>query len=461
MADQTPLLEAAYQPQWGPWTRQLMIIVLIVAGVYLLTLLIPVLQMLSLAAIFAFVMFYPARSITQHTPLPYKLVVTLLYLLVVVLVLFLILVLIPSIVGGVNALVAGAEDAYASLQESLLAYEPDQGNTEFLGFQVDFNFILLPLRDFVLGNLIEETASEETAEETATDEAPVTGLPPAADAAETEGAAMPVIDLRQFLESFVNVAGTITGTLTTAITTVTGLLITLILALLISFLTLLDLPKAQSAFYAWVPDAYQREYALLIRRIAQIWNAFFRGQVLIGFVIGLLTWIQLVVMGISGAEVLAIFTGAIALIPSIGGVIALLPLGLVPLLEGSSVLVDFSPGTVALLVVVINLLINQVVWNLLAPVILGDALDLPLPMIIIGVFIGAAVGGILGAFLVAPVMGTLRVLLEYVIRKLSMQDPFPGQGPPPSLTGGLFVHVRHNQSHRSVWHRPSEPPPQN
>lgn len=439
-----PLLpqDAAYQPQWGPWTRQLMIIVILVGSVYLLTLLIPVLQMLSLAAIFAFVMFYPARSITQRTPLPYKLVVTLLYLLVIVLVMFLILVLIPSIVGGVNTLVAGAEDAYTALQDSLLAYHPDQGITEFLGFPVDFNFILMPLRDFLLGSSADASTAEGTSGEGT------------ADPDTAGGVAMPVIDLRQFLESFVNVAGTITGTLTTAITTVTGLLITLILALLVSFLTLLDLPKAQAAFYAWVPEPYQREYALLIRRIARIWNAFFRGQVLIGVVIGLLTWIQLVVMGISGAEVLAIFVGCIALIPSIGGVIALIPLGLVPLLEGSSVLVGLPPGTVALLVVIINLLINQVVWNLLAPVILGDALDLPLPVIIVGVFIGAAVGGILGAFLVAPVMGTLRVLLEYIIRKLSMQDPFPGQEAPRSLTGGLFVQVSQPPARGSLWRRP-------
>jgi len=86
--------------------------------------------------------------------------------------------------------------------------------------------------------------------------------------------------------------------------------------------------------------------------------------------------------------------------------------------------------TVALLVVVGNLVISQVIWNVVAPKILGDALSLPLPVIIVGVVIGTALGGILGAFLIAPILGTLRVLVLYTIQKIFQQDPFPGEEMP-------------------------------
>jgi predicted PurR-regulated permease PerM len=130
-------------------------------------------------------------------------------------------------------------------------------------------------------------------------------------------------------------------------------------------------------------------------------------------------------MGITNAEILAVITGLISLIPTIGGIIALFPLGLVPLLQGSTVLTDISNLGVAVLVVLVNAIINQIVWNIIAPKILGDALELPLPFIIVGVFIGAAVGGVLGAFLVAPTMGTIRILVVYALNKLAGRNPFP------------------------------------
>jgi predicted PurR-regulated permease PerM len=105
----------------------------------------------------------------------------------------------------------------------------------------------------------------------------------------------------------------------------------------------------------------------------------------------------------------------------------------VPLLQGSTVFVDMPNGLFALLVVIVNLLISQVIWNVVAPKILGDALDLPLPVIIVGVFIGAALGGVLGAFLVAPIVSTLRVLVFYTIRKIAQEDPFPGLVPQAPL----------------------------
>jgi predicted PurR-regulated permease PerM len=79
--------------------------------------------------------------------------------------------------------------------------------------------------------------------------------------------------------------------------------------------------------------------------------------------------------------------------------------------------------------------IVEIIWNVVAPKLLGDAVDLSLPIVIIGVFIGSASFGILGAFLIVPIMGTVRVILHYLLRKIGQQDPFPGQEPSGSLGG--------------------------
>jgi predicted PurR-regulated permease PerM len=490
IADRTVETTSAYQPQWDIWTRRVIVILLILAAIWVMSLLAPVIQTLALALMFAFLMFAPSRALARNTPIPYGLSVVLLYLLLIMFILFLLLVFIPSFVSGVNSLIDIVERAYADFQVTLQDYQPEQGVFQILGFNVDLNFIFEPLRSVLLGQQVEPVLFVDPALQNAATglltSTPTPGVPtpgtalptatptpgvtptataqalasatpgplatgtlaagtPAATATDTPNI-LSGIDLRELLGSLFNVAGTVTGTLTTAIGSVTGLILTLLLAMFISFLLLLDLPQAQDAFMNYIPRVYHREYALLIARIVRVWNGFFRGQVLIGFIIGVLTWLELSILGVAGAEILAVFTGLISLIPTVGGIIALIPLGLVPLIQGSSVFPNMSNGLFALLVIGISLVINQVMWSVVAPAILGDALDLPLALIIIGVFIGTAVGGILGAFLVAPIMASARVLLQYTFAKLSGVDPFPGEDIPNALSEGLFTYVRRKSS---------------
>jgi predicted PurR-regulated permease PerM len=401
-----PNVEQEYKPQWDKSTRLLVTILLLIAGVYAMTLLAPVFQMLTLAFIIAFLMYAPTRFITRRTPIPWTGAVALLYALVVVVGFFAMLVFVPALVRGVNSLLVSGEQAYVRLQDAMRDYDTSDGIIDVFGNLVDINPLVMPFKNFVLG----------TPPETEIDQ------PPSSTVVLIEN-----VNLQQVLQNIFNVAGTVTGTVTSAIGSVAGFLSTVVISVLISILILIDLPNNRAALEKWIPPDYQREVYLLIRRIVVVWNGFFRGQVLIGIFIGLLTWIQLVLMGISNAEVLALITGLISLIPTIGGFIAIIPLSLVPLLQGSSVFVDVSNVGVAFLVVLVNLIINQIMWNIVAPKILGDALELPLAVIIVGVFIGAALGGVLGAFLVAPVMGTCRVVLLYTLNKLAERDPFPNE----------------------------------
>lgn len=404
-------LNTEYYPRWDRTTRLVVMIFLILAGLFALTLLAHVIQMLMIAFIIAFVIYSPVRMLYRHTPLPWAGSVAIVYVFLIIIVIYLIVSFIPSLVDGVNSVLDTAEQAYADLQITLTDYEPEQGLIEIpLAGTVDLNPIVEQLQNFVLGP--DDGEIEES----------IPGLPES-------------VNLQEIVEGIFNVAGSVTGTVTSAITGFTGLISTVLLAVFVSLLLLLEVPDSDDFMEIWIPHEYHREMYLLIQQVTHVWNGFFRGQVLIGFIIGLLTWLQLVIMGIPFAEVLAVITGIISLIPTIGGIFALFPLSLIPLFQGSTspLLMDLPNFLVALLVIGINLVISQVIWNVVAPKILGDAVALPLPVIIIGVFIGAAAGGILGAFLVAPIMGTLRVLVVYLLRKLGERDPFPdahGQGVP-------------------------------
>lgn len=409
-----------YHPQWDRYTKILVTLILLIAGVFALTLLAPVFQLLTIAFVVAFLMYGPTRFVTRWTRIPWTAAVALLYLLLIVMTIFLVLLASPALVRTVNSLVSSGERAYITLQQEMSSYRYSEGVFEVFGTRVDLNPVILPVRSFVLGTGDNGSIASQD--------------DPANSTTSASDGVVQSIDLRQILDGIINVAGTVTNTVTSAIGGVVGFLSTLLLAIFISALILIDLPNNRQTLARWIPTDYQREVRLMLRKIIYVWNGFFRGQVSIGILVGLVTYIQLKVMGITNAEILAILTGLISLIPTIGGLIALAPLGLVPLLQGSTVLTGINNLGVAVLVVFVNLIVNQIIWNLIAPKILGDALELPLPFIIVGVFIGAAVGGILGAFLVAPTMGTIRILVVYALNKLAGRDPFPeSEGTPESI----------------------------
>ncbi len=402
-----------YQPQLSQWVRQLLTILLVVAGIYLLTLIAPVLPMLTLAFLMAFVMSIPSRTLARRTPIPYAISVILLYGFLIIIFVLGILLFTPSLVSGINNLFASLQQGYNDLIFSLQSIHPSDAVLTVLGVQVNLSEPVRTAQGILLNGTVPRT----------------TGflLP-----SQIKNPPMPTqqVALGNLLDQILPLFGSVSQTVTAAISSVTTFIGSFLLALFISFLVLLDIPITEKMLARQIPPLYHRESALLAHKVVHVWNGFFRGQVLIGFAIGVLTFAQLSGMGISNTFILAVITGTISLIPTVGGIIALFPLALIPLIQGSQSFPQVPHTLVALLVVIINLVLSQVIWNVIAPKILGDALDLPLPVIIVGVFVGAAAGGVLGAFLAAPILATLRVLIAYFWHKINLEDPFPGEAAP-------------------------------
>jgi hypothetical protein len=84
-----------------------------------------------------------------------------------------------------------------------------------------------------------------------------------------------------------------------------------------------------------------------------------------------------------------------------------------------------DPVYYALLVLGVMMLIQQVENNLLVPRIVGGALDLHALIVIIGVFMGATIAGLIGAILAAPIVASTKLLGTYAWRKMFDLPPFP------------------------------------
>ncbi|MCC6904509.1 MAG: AI-2E family transporter, partial [Anaerolineae bacterium] len=85
----------------------------------------------------------------------------------------------------------------------------------------------------------------------------------------------------------------------------------------------------------------------------------------------------------------------------------------------------------AVIVAVMHLVFTKLDLNFLIPRIVGERVHLHPLVVIIGIIIGASVGGVLGIALAAPAIATLRVIGRYIHAKLLDYDPFPPEGPTP------------------------------
>ncbi len=207
-------------------------------------------------------------------------------------------------------------------------------------------------------------------------------------------------------------------------------LLQFLLVLVLSFYIVKDLPLI-NAFFDNLPPLNVRGDALRLRQeIGEVWNAFLRGQLILCLVIGVMVTATTGAVGLSSALFMGLLAGALEFIPNLGPVIATIPAALLALLNGSSWLPISNVGF-AVLIIVLYTAIQQVENNFLVPRILGSELDLHPLAVLIAVLAGASLAGILGIFLAAPVLATLRVVGRYAYRKLQDQDPFPPQPPKP------------------------------
>ncbi len=149
----------------------------------------------------------------------------------------------------------------------------------------------------------------------------------------------------------------------------------------------------------------RRDAMYLGQEFVDISVAFFRGQLIIAFLQGLMYAAGFSLVGLRYGFVIGLLLGLLNVIPYLGSIIGLgiaLPLALFQ--EGG------GTGTLALVLVVFAI-VQQVEGWLLTPKIMGDRTGLHFMAIIVAIFFwGAALGGILGMILAIPLTAFLASL---------------------------------------------------
>ena len=193
-----------------------------------------------------------------------------------------------------------------------------------------------------------------------------------------------------------------------------------------------DLPRLGGYLTSFARQpGYGDDMERLLPALRDVWRAYLRGQIILSLVIFTVVWIGLTLLGVQNSLALAVLAGLLELVPNVGPVIAAVVAIAVALFQPTNYL-GLPSWQFALVVLGLMIVIQQLENHLLVPRIVGGVLDLHPLLVIVAVFMGASLAGILGAVLAAPIVASLKVLGSYAWRKLFDLPPFPREEPPPT-----------------------------
>src|SRR3989344_1773777 len=202
--------------------------------------------------------------------------------------------------------------------------------------------------------------------------------------------------LSNFLNSFAtNIFDTTRGFINGFVAMLTVFVLTLYL--------LLDENGIKKFFVALLPVRQKNQLVTVANKVGLGLGAWFRGQILLGIIIGIVVYVGLYFLNIPYALTLALLAGLFEIIPVIGPIVSAIPAILIAL--------TISPTT-ALLVTIFYILVQELENKLLVPKVMQYSVGLHPVTIIIVLLVGAKLMGILGIFLAVPVTSMIYIILK-------------------------------------------------
>lgn len=198
----------------------------------------------------------------------------------------------------------------------------------------------------------------------------------------------------------------------------------LLLAPFLAFYALKDLAVIRAGFVRSLPRESRSEVMAVLSGIDAVLSRFLRGQLILSAIIGAAFAFGLRLLGLPFWVIIGVFAAFAEVIPYFGPVIGATPAVVIALTRSPSL---------ALKVVILFAVIQEVENVVLAPKIMGDSIGLHPLWVFFAILAGGELAGFWGLLLAVPTAGVLRVVGAYAVRKLSTAatQAAPEPGPPP------------------------------
>ncbi len=206
-----------------------------------------------------------------------------------------------------------------------------------------------------------------------------------------------------------------------------GLVLGMIMVPVYLFFFLKDSASIRTHWHDYVPLKASRFKTSLVQTLQEINGylvSFFRGQVLVAAIDGILVGIALTIFGLPYGLLIGVFMAILGVIPYIGNILCLIPACIIAYLHARGT-IPFGMGPWAYVGCVLGIfvVVQQINSLVTAPKIVGDSVGLhPLTVIFSMLFWSLVLGGFVGALLAVPLTAAVKVLFRRFIWERQLRE---------------------------------------
>lgn len=211
-----------------------------------------------------------------------------------------------------------------------------------------------------------------------------------------------------------------------------GLII--VLSPIIAFYLLVDLPNVRRSMEGLIPPRARPEVMLVGHRLSIAIGGFFRGQLMVAGIVGVMVAIPLAIIGLPFWILIGMIAGIFNMIPLIGPWVGGVPGVAIALTAGDGV------GQ-AVMVVAVMVTAQQIDNHFITPVVMRRAVSLHPAVVMLALLAGGTVGGFFGLLLAVPTTAVAKILaghfwrtwvlgepLDEIARQWELEDQMPAVG---------------------------------
>jgi predicted PurR-regulated permease PerM len=180
-------------------------------------------------------------------------------------------------------------------------------------------------------------------------------------------------------------------------------LIGLTVVIVLTFYLLLEDEIVKQFLMAILPSKNQVVTLTILNKASIKAGHWLHGQLIVSTVIGLLSFVGFLILGIKFPLVLAICAGTFSIIPYIGPTLGALPALIVAVTQGPWMVVG---------VLIVTVAVQQLEGTFITPRIMGKMMGLSPVSIIVSILIGGTLAGIWGVILAIPVAASFSVVMK-------------------------------------------------
>jgi predicted PurR-regulated permease PerM len=189
-----------------------------------------------------------------------------------------------------------------------------------------------------------------------------------------------------------------------------------VLGPIIAFYLLVDLPRLRQVALGLIPARSKDEVLVVAARLNRAIGGFFRGQLAVAGIVGVMVSIGLAIIGLPFWLLVGMVAGLFNVIPLVGPWIGAVP--------GVVIALTTRDAGTALWVIVVMAAAQQIDNHFISPIVMQRAVKLHPAAVMMALLAGGTLGGFFGLLLAVPIAAVLKIVVSHLWHTYVLGEPY-------------------------------------